>query len=86
MISKDLRKFITLEVKRTMLSSTGDIVEDDESDNLDEFSGAVAGYALPLGANPTDYGAPGTTSQRKRAFMTASKPYGIKKKSKKKSK
>lgn len=53
---------------------------------LDEFSGGVAGYALPFGANPTDYGAPGTTSQRKRAFMTASKPYGLKKKSKKKSK
>ena len=63
---ENLRQIIKLEIHRIL-----------SEENLDEFSGvgAIAGYALPLGANPTDYGAPGTTSQRKRAFMTASKPY-----------
>lgn len=51
MTDKDLRKFIALEIKRTMLSSTDDIVEDDE--NLDEFSGGgVPGFSLPLFYSP----------------------------------
>jgi hypothetical protein len=50
-------------------------------DDLREFSGGgVPGAALPLGANPADFGFGGPKSQKVRATNTAAIPYSLKRK------